>query len=358
MKILILTLYTLFLASPIFAQNFKNGFLSLDGELDFVQIPSSPELDLIRMNYLIEVKLELAEYNSWEQTSILSKRNGEIYNGFMLTITGDAHETPHLSFMHIGAGKNTSVNSKEIFKLKKKVNLVFKFEKEDNIATITEDGILAGVQAGYPEYTEPNDIPLVIGKDSYSDYYGLHGKIDELRIWTKLRSEHEILQYADCELPDSICKDPDSGLLLYYKFNSTGNYGVGNDSLADDIKDFSLNGFHGDLEGEAHIEYAADSSSVIPESRLNITSLQHNAEITSLFIADDRNLEVLVNKESFIEIIIYDPVNDKIADEFSGNFEKGIHKLKLRIMDYHPGVYIIKMNCDSHITTKKYFFTE
>lgn len=76
------------------------------------------------------------------------------------------------------------------------------------------------------------------------------GQIDEVRLWNIERSMAEIRSALVDTLGPEIYNSPSSGLIGYWRFDELEDLGVGLPG-ANDVRDFSVNGNHGDLVGDA-----------------------------------------------------------------------------------------------------------
>lgn len=250
-------LYVLLLTtSIIIAQAPIAGALYLDGDGDYVKIEDDPLLRLDDCDYTIEAIIKLDSYNSWWQSVIVSKRKASFKEGYFYSITGEPNssEVRYRAHGQISQGMDPRIVGKTTLLLNTYYHIAFVFHKDAQMVRIFINGKFDSVQLGFPSPVSGIDEELNIGRDPRTELYYFDGIIDELRIWSVARSKEEIHQHKDGELPEEVYKDSKSGLLAYYKFNKTENLGIGDDGLADDIRDYSLNGFHGDLKGDAIIK--------------------------------------------------------------------------------------------------------
>jgi Concanavalin A-like lectin/glucanases superfamily len=84
------------------------------------------------------------------------------------------------------------------------------------------------------------------------------GSIDEFRIWNVLRSPEQIRSTMNDILGVVYYGSADSGLVAYWRFDNEEDLGIGSDSP--DIRDFSIHGYHGDLAGDASVQWEAFSN--------------------------------------------------------------------------------------------------
>jgi hypothetical protein len=123
----------------------------------------------------------------------------------------------------------------------------------DSIRLYVDDTLRARVN--YPATIHTNMFPLYIGRtetgSNGSDY--LFGWIDELRIWNRARALPQLIRTAHDTLDARYYDSEDSGLVAYYRFDETGDFGVG-DSSSPDIFDRSIEQNHGDIAGRVEFD--------------------------------------------------------------------------------------------------------
>jgi hypothetical protein len=96
--------------------------------------------------------------------------------------------------------------------------------------------------------------PLRLG-DAYSEAAGsadfyLDGQLDEVRIWSVARSLEQIRTHRREALPAADLETTDGGLRGYWRFDRLEDLGTGT-AGANDVRDHSAAGNHGDLAGDA-----------------------------------------------------------------------------------------------------------
>ncbi|MEJ2636963.1 MAG: T9SS type A sorting domain-containing protein [Calditrichia bacterium] len=98
-------------------------------------------------------------------------------------------------------------------------------------------------------YGDPAQDRLEIGNRQSSDAQ-YAGRVDEVRIWNIARTVDQIRATIADTLPPAVYNSAESGLIGYWRFDALEDLGVGNDG-SDDVRDYSPNGNHGDLSGDA-----------------------------------------------------------------------------------------------------------
>jgi len=114
-----------------------------------------------------------------------------------------------------------------------------------------EQGIktyINGQQTNNYAYLGPNQTYNIdlIGTSSWGNYF--HGAIDEVRYWSVVRDSIQINKTMYNTLGSEYTETLDSGLVAYYKFDLLEDLEVDMDG-ADDIRDYSVSGNHGDTRG-------------------------------------------------------------------------------------------------------------
>ncbi len=95
--------------------------------------------------------------------------------------------------------------------------------------------------------------PFYAADDSDNSFY--QGLVDEARLWNKSRTQEEIQSTMGSPLELDVYATEESGLIGYWRFDELEDLGVNENhgqiaDGSDDVRDYSVNGFHGDLSGE------------------------------------------------------------------------------------------------------------
>lgn len=110
-----------------------------------------------------------------------------------------------------------------------------------------------GTPYGSPGYAGPMPSYLLelIGASSWGSHYT--GAVDEVRVWSVARSELELQTAMGDTLDLAVYGVPGSDLVAYYRFDEIEDLGIGGDG-ADDVRDYSATGHHGDIVGGATLD--------------------------------------------------------------------------------------------------------
>ncbi len=82
------------------------------------------------------------------------------------------------------------------------------------------------------------------------------GFIDEARVWKVVRTEAQIISTLNDTLSANYYTTPDSGLIGYWRMDDLDDLGINGDGN-DDVRDYSSNSNHGDLNGNTNLQPAA-----------------------------------------------------------------------------------------------------
>ncbi len=243
-------LFLLLTFSTIFSQN--GNYLHLNGVDAYATILDNEILRLAETDFTIEANVLLYDFNNWYQSIIFGKRFANVEKGYYCSITGEAASQSFKPFFQKGGGLTDHLFGNETINTNQWYHLCFKFEKETNTLSIYVNGELDSQNTNFHTLNNDNHYDISIGKEPEKYTYFLNGQIDELRIWNYPRTQQQINTYKNSEI-DYTDPNESYGLLAYYKFDEAENLEVGNDGLADDIRDYGPYGFHADMNGGAEI---------------------------------------------------------------------------------------------------------
>ena len=138
------------------------------------------------------------------------------------------------------------------------------------------------------------------------------GLIDELRIWNFMRSQTQIYNTMGDTLGPVYYSSADSGLIAYWRFDELEDLGINGDG-ADDVRDYSIYGSHGDLVGDAILEI----SGAIAGIELSYNNIQPKEYILTQNFPNPFNPVTTINYQipelSFVTLKVYDVLGSEIA---------------------------------------------
>ena len=184
------------------------------------------------------------------------------------------------------------------------------------------------------------DTPVMLGYDQ-NEQYGYTGSIDELRIWSLIRNEDDIAEYAKNYLNSN-----EPGLIAYFKMNE-GNGEVLNDELGNYGGTLINAGFFNgvDFDQITGIENNADFIS-LPE-KFSLTQNYPNP------FNPTTNIKFRIPENGFVTLKIYDLIGREVAtllneEKLSGNYE-----VKFNGSNLSSGVYFYRLTAGTFTTTKQ-----
>jgi hypothetical protein len=183
-----------------------------------------------------------------------------------------------------------------------------------------------------------------------SVYY--KGFIDEVRIWNNARTDSEIISTMNDTLSSDYYLTPESGLIGYYRIDELENLGIGDDDLANDVRDLTYNANHGHIMGNAVLvdtDLLANVESDFSELPVSFDLLQNypnpfNPETTISF-----NLP----KSGFVTLKVYDILGQEIETLIKDYQQSGIYKISWNAGDLPSGLYICHLQTESFVKTLK-----
>jgi len=217
------------------------------------------------------------------------------------------------------------------------------------------DGLAYGDSISAPSVPWNSSAPITVGaRESFVSPLAsaeFTGKIDELRIWSTVRSQQQIQKAMHTTLGSNYCSTLDSGLIAYWRFDELEDLGVGGDG-ADDIRDFSANQLHADLVGDATL----DTSSVV----LGIPLEQNNSIKTVRLFQNYPNpfnpvtvISWQLAFSSHVDLEIFNLQGQKIRTLLSGSLFSGFHSVEFDASGLASGLYFYRLQAGRFIEIRK-----
>ena len=178
------------------------------------------------------------------------------------------------------------------------------------------------------------------------------GLIDELRIWNFMRSQTQIHNTMGDTLGPVYYSSADSGLIAYWRFDELEDLGVNGDG-ADDVRDYSIYGSHGDLVGDATL----DISGAIAGIELDYNNIQPEEFKLIQNYPNPFNpattIKYQISKLSFITLKVYDVLGNEVATLVNEEKPAGKYEVEFNGSELTSGIYFYQMKTGSFIETKK-----
>ena len=201
-------------------------------------------------------------------------------------------------------------------------------------------------------------ISTTVGESIYGSTVELEldGSIDELRIWNIARNSHQVQQTWNDTLAPIYYTSLDSGLVGYWRFDEMEDLGVNSDG-ADDIRDLSINGYHGDLSGDATID--TSNAPLEIENKLN--------EIPSKFYLSQNypnpfnpitHIRYGLPKTSDVKIEVFNILGQRVIILEDGRKTAGYHVIDFDGSQLASGIYLCRIQAGNFINVKKMVLME
>ncbi|MDQ7065987.1 MAG: LamG-like jellyroll fold domain-containing protein [candidate division KSB1 bacterium] len=176
------------------------------------------------------------------------------------------------------------------------------------------------------------------------------GLVDEVRVWKRERTQAEIRATLGDTLAPAIYRSADSGLIGYWRFDTLEDLGVGNDG-ADDVRDFSVNGNHGDLVGDVRVSgitthVAGSGSEGVPEEFV----LEQNYPNP---FNPSTSLRFRLPAAGHVILAVYNLAGQKVAELVNGRLRAGMHVVRFDASGLASGVYLYRFQNGRSVHVKK-----
>jgi hypothetical protein len=213
-----------------------DGVLSLDGVSGFMIAPHAPELNQSSGDFTISAWVFLKNYNSLNR-AILTKRSPGSQHGWMLYVGGlsQGGEVRKAAFGISEAADPRVVSNKDI-KTNEWHHISVVYNSDRSNADLYVDGQLDGSSLLPPPVATTADVYL--GRDSKDTQYYWSGYLDEVCVWSRALTSHEVLAKMPCKRSGA-----EPGLLAYWNFDG---------------------GLAADLTGHGHTGTLANTAAIIP----------------------------------------------------------------------------------------------
>jgi hypothetical protein len=186
-------------------------------------------------------------------------------------------------------------------------------------------------------FTDMNDFK--IGSRQQFENQKFRGWIDELRIWNRVRSSEQIESTLGDVLSSEYYSTLDSGLIGYWRFDELEDLGVGLPGT-NDVRDFSVNGNHGDLIGDAQLTdlpvKVEDKKGIMPDQFLLSQNYPNPFNPTT-------NFEFRIADFGFVSLKVYDVLGREVITLVNEEKAPGSYKITFDATGLSSGVYIYRL---------------
>ena len=224
-----------FTGEPLIPIVSKSGYaesaLNFDGQDDYVELPSTPEN--LFQSFTIESWVCYHEFAKY--TRIFDFGNGIGSDNILLTNVGT---TNSLGF-HVYQGENSqSIEIPNALEIGEWLHITVTMDDKGN-TTLYKNGLLIGQKKLHLPRTLIRN-QNYLGKSNWPNDAFFDGKMDEVRIWTRCRSQTEI----QADMNQRLVGD-EPGLWAYWRFD---------EGFGDRLYDQTENAIHGSIKGATWVK--------------------------------------------------------------------------------------------------------
>jgi hypothetical protein len=177
------------------------------------------------------------------------------------------------------------------------------------------------------------------------------GQVDEIRIWNIVRDEGQIRGMMNDTLSAAYYSTSDSGLVAYYRCDEFEDLGIGGDG-PDDVRDFSVNGYHADTYDDPII---APTCTVVGVSS-EIKGIPNKFELLQNY-PNPFNPSTKISWQSPIgsrqTLKVYDVLGNEVVTLVNEFKPAGTYGITFYAKGLPSGVYFYQLKAERFIETKK-----
>lgn len=222
------------------------------------------------------------------------------------------------------------------------------------------DGVRQSYGGGTAEYSlNTPGRPLIIGAlpSDVGNQRPLKGYIDELRIWNRKRTTEQIKATMRDTLSSEYYTTQDSGLIFYMRFDEFEKLGVGDDDRTDDFRDFTSNGYNGDVNGKVYLV----PSDIITEVAGNSSNQPDEFTLYQNYpnpFNPETKITFTIPEETTISLKIFDVLGNEVSKLIDREVRQGTHSVIWNGMDNNgysaaSGIYFYRLISSQSVQTKK-----
>lgn len=224
-----------FTGEPLIPIISKTGYaesaLNFDGVNDYVELPSTPEN--LFQSFTIESWVCYHELGNY--TRIFDFGNGSASDNILLTNVGTTNNLG----LHIYQGNNSqSIEIPNAIEIGEWLHITVTMDNAGN-TTLYKNGLLIGQKKLHLPRTLIRN-QNYLGKSNWPNDAFFDGKMDEVRIWTRCRSQTEI----QADMNQRLVGD-EPGLWAYWRFD---------EGFGDRLYDQTENAIHGSIKGATWVK--------------------------------------------------------------------------------------------------------
>jgi len=232
-------------------------------------------------------------------------------------------------------------------------HIAFIADKLSDSAFVYIDGMKQNfiIQYNYGDWPDVGRLDsLLIARNSSGSHY-FNGEMDELSIWNKALSPVQINTVMSDTLSPAYYASTDSNLVGYWRFDEFEDLGIGT-AGADDIRDLSAWGNHGDAEGNPQLVPSGILVGVENELTSNPDQFQLYQNFPNPFNPSTK-IGYSIQKGGFVTVKVYDVLGNEVATIVSEEKPAGEYEVDFNGTRLTSGVYFYQLKAGSSIKTKK-----
>jgi hypothetical protein len=184
------------------------------------------------------------------------------------------------------------------------------------------------------------DVAATLEGDSY-----FNGTIDEVRIWNVVRSSAQISSNMNKPLDPTIYESAESGLIGYYQFAELENLGVGDDGLANDVRDLSVSQNHANVWNGAQLSDPSLQSKVDQNITAPVEFSLHQNYPNPF--NPTTTIKFDLPEASPVQIKIYDIQGRLVSTLYDTQLDAGSHSIEWGAANLASGVYICHLEANN-----------
>lgn len=233
-------------ATGLWGQPLQPNLLSFGGSGGRMEVPDHPSLDFAG-SFTVELWFKPLALNSWQRLIGKGTVNTPDANWSVSLMSDNTIDF----FWESADDRDHLLSTTDTIRAGEFYHLAAVLDVEANEFRIYLNGDLSASATAQNDTPAVNEAPLYIGMrrtiNGFEKAYA--GYIDEVRLWQRARTGQQIRHTLNKALAPQYYISADSGLAAYWQCDSLVDLGIGGDG-ADDIRDLSSHGNHGDLAGD------------------------------------------------------------------------------------------------------------
>lgn len=192
-----------------------------------------------------------------------------------------------------------------------------------------------------------------IGRHRFAGQNGgfFYGLIDEFRAWNLPRTQVQIQSTMNDTLGAEYYSTSDSGLVAYLRFDELEDLGINGDG-PDDVRDFSVNGIHGDLVGGATL----DTSGALVGIEEEVTQIPTKFLLSQNYpnpFNPSTKISYSLPKTGFVRLKIYDMLGREVQTLVNEFQSIGYYTTDFDADKLSSGIYLYRLQMGNFTATKK-----